>query len=659
MKTYSKRTEDILAKVDIERKKIRRKQSACVAGILTIALFVGVVLFTPYDENEYRAIAKYKDSSYYELITKLYEASYRGPSYNNNFEKWFVAPLSQLIPSFGGGNSNDINMALPEMDFEKVEGNLAGSSPIYGTTLDGIEMDEENLSSNGSTAIEDVTDNQVSGIIEGDRIKRSESHIYYLTEETLHIYSIAKKESTLVGSFPITDMNECKFRAYTDDWEMFLSEDANTVTLVSECFDYNSEKKFVALVSIDVSDPTNIKENGRTYLTGDYVSSRLVDGKILLISEFMIENNPDFSNEADYIPQYGAMQGLKSIPADNIIAPDELKSLSYTVICKIDEKTLEADDSLAFLSYTGDVYVSSDKIYTTRTYYTDEINANISTRHSATEIFAISYRGETLETLGSVSVNGIVKDQYSMDEYENVLRVVTTTDASIMTYPEGYDIETDEYQSMDMMVSFTSNENASLYCIDLSTFEIIASVENFAPEGESVQSVRFKGDEAYVCTALILSDPVFVFDLSDLNNITYKDTGTIDGYSFSLVDFKDGYLLGIGYGSGWNTMKIELYRQTETSVEPVCAYEVPESEFATEYKAYYINREKGYIGFGLTRYDNYYTVEGSRYVLLHFDGYDLVELVNVPLDGNNNLKRAVYIDGYLYMFGDGFAVEAL
>ena len=71
------------------------------------------------------------------------------------------------------------------------------------------------------------------------------------------------------------------------------------------------------------------------------------------------------------------------------------------------------------------------------------------------------------------------------------------------------------------------------------------------------------------------------------------------------------------------------------------------ADFSTDYKAYYIDRANQLIGFGVTTSD-YEAGEGSRYILLHFDGYALHDLVDIPLSGPNGNKRGVYIDGYLY-----------
>ena len=199
----------------------------------------------------------------------------------------------------------------------------------------------------------------------------------------------------------------------------------------------------------------------------------------------------------------------------------------------------------------------------------------------------------------------------------------------------------------------TGGINASLYCIDLSSLEIAASVIDFAPPNEAVRSVRFDKETAYVCTSVQLSDPVFFFDLSDLNHITYKDTGTIDGFSTSLINLGNGYLLGIGRGSRWDTFKIEVYEETADGVRSVCAYERDNTTYSTDYKSYYVDRTNQLLGIGYT--DSYYygySENRNKYILLHFDGYGLDKLLDVPLNSTPENMRGVYIDGYMYMFGD-------
>jgi uncharacterized secreted protein with C-terminal beta-propeller domain len=176
-----------------------------------------------------------------------------------------------------------------------------------------------------------------------------------------------------------------------------------------------------------------------------------------------------------------------------------------------------------------------------------------------------------------------------------------------------------------------------------------------------VRSVRFDGDSAYVCTAIEQKDPVFFFDLSDINNITYTQTGTIEGFSTSLVDFAEGYLLGIGVGAD-GYLKIEVYEEIDGKVVSVCKYEPPYTWSSEDYKSYYIDRKNGLIGLGTSRvYGHTFNDPVSQYTVLSFNDRSLTEEIRTDLEGSDNaIKRGVYVDGYFYMFGEkDFKVECL
>jgi uncharacterized secreted protein with C-terminal beta-propeller domain len=319
---------------------------------------------------------------------------------------------------------------------------------------------------------------------------------------------------------------------------------------------------------------------------------------------------------------------------------------------KLDESTLDLKGAAAYLSYSEDVYVSENHVFLTHVFADVKENKDgTKTTNSMTDISCLTYGGDSFEIKGTATVRGYVKDQWSMDEYKNILRVFTTTNATTVRERS----HSNGTVSAEILQTATGRSNASLYCIDLSTFKTVASVIDFAPPNEEIQSVRFDKETAYVCTSIEMSDPVFFFDLSDLNNITYKDTGTIEGFSTSLINLGNGYLLGIGRGGSWSSFKAEVYEETANGVRSVSSYELENATYSTEYKSYYVDRENQLIGLGIED-NSYYNKKDkrlnvSRYIVLHFDGYELVELVNVPLAGALSNKRGVYIDGYMYMFG--------
>ena len=488
----------------------------------------------------------------------------------------------------------------------------------------------------------------MEGIIEADRIKRSSTHIYYLDNEVLRIYLIDKENTKEVGNYTLYGGSK---NYYLDQWEFYLSSDCKTVTVVTQYYEKtnSNSNRYVNLIALDVSDPANIVKKDEFNITGDYMSSRMTNGSILLLTEFVINKQElDFDDESTFLPQIDEGDGLHSIPASGIVSPDNLSNTRYTVVMKLDENTLDLKGTAAYLSYSEDVYVSEKHVFLTHVFAdkTENEDGTI-TRNSMTEISCLSYGGDNFEGKGSVTVRGYVKDQWSMDEYEGVLRVFTTTNATTMsekTYGNGT-------VSAEILQTATGKSNASLYCVDLSSFEIVASVIDFAPPHEEIQSVRFDGKKAYACTSIELSDPVFFFDLSDLNNITYKDTGTIEGFSTSLINLGNGYLLGIGRGESWSSFKVEVYEETEDGVRSVCSYELENTEYSEKYKSYYVDRQNQLVGIGIVENNYHSYTESSRYILLHFDGYELVELVNVPLNGEPANMRGVYIDGYMYMFG--------
>ena len=592
------------------RPKQNKRFISILAACACLALVLGNLwLFIPFSTTP-PDVSRYSESEYYGLIQKLNLLTFQPPKYKNNGEK-----LWSYIQNF----SFDI--------FDNKGGTMA-------------PMPEQDASSGGS--YEEITDNQVAGIIEADRIKRSDTHIYYLDREVLRIYSIEQENTTEVGSYTLYVGAQ---NTYMYQWEFYLSADCKTVTVITQYYDASG--RYVKLISLDVSDPANITKTKEFSITGSYMSSRLTDGSILLMTEFAI-SNLDFDDESSFLPQINQGNGFESIPAEGIVSPEALNTPRYTVVMKLDEDTLNLEGTAAYLSYTDHVYVSEDHVFLTRVFAEKtEDEKGVTTRNSMTEISCLTYGGDTFERKGSAIVRGYIKDQWSMDEYEGILRVFTTTNATIVS---------SSHQSSQNLVyepgllTATGNSNASFYAIDLSTFEVVASVIDFAPPREEIQSVRFDKTTAYVCTSIELSDPVFFFDLSDLQNITYKDTGTIEGFSTSLINLGNGYLLGIGRGNSWNSFKVEVYEETPDGVRSVSAYELPKAEYSTAYKSYYINREHQLVGLAVIDWSG--NRDSYRYILLHFDGYELVELVNVPLRYDTpDFARGVYIDGYMYIFG--------
>ena len=499
------------------------------------------------------------------------------------------------------------------------------------------------------------TDNQVSGVIEGDLMKMTDKYIFRFGEERngaggdkryyLRIYSVDKENSRLITNYHLPMFNNELSRYRNEEAEIYLSEDAKTLTIIRTYVfknDQNYTSSAVGVMSFDISDVDNIKEKARVSINGGYISSRMVDGRLLLLTNqyYYVWEDTDTSDHTDFVPEINVGDESYFINPECIYIPDNIGSVNYSTLLMLGEDELDVVDVRSFLDYSEkDAYVSKDNIFLIRDYQNCTDGDDGKKNYEAmSNISIIGYNKNGFTDKGQVTIPGTVNNQYSLDERNGHLRVVTTTILREQTGEKWWN-----------RITAT---NASLFVINLSDNSIRASVEGFAPDGEEVASVRFEGDKLYVCTAVIrlFSDPVFFFDLSDYDNITYTDTGYIEGFSSSLIDLGEGYLLGIGK-EDTVTNKIEVYKKENGAVVSVDKY-LFKGSYSTEYKSYLINRDQNLFGLGVlkTVYNEQTLKYENSYLLFAFDGEKLnvVESVSV-VDLNPSMVRAAIVDGYLYI----------
>lgn len=566
----------------------------CIFTLLNVVFFIPYKLFPP-------SVYHYSDSPYYEVIKELRDITY-SPRDENLCDQLFPRFYAILKKWF-----------TPNVAMELISSSQATPGEKY----------------------REITDNQEQGIVEADKIKQYGDQVLHLSQNTLSRYRLKDGEISFLESYGIDGTKE-----------FFWSDDGTHISLLSE-----SDKSYVkndreltfacteviSLKKGDDGDASHYDKNHSVVISGRYRSSRKVGGDIIVVTSYTVSSNPDFSNESDFLPQIDTGDGMKPISPEMIHIPQNCRK-AYMVVVVLDEETLEVKKTTALLTYSENFYFSNGHIYFVNQYKTDDFYES--------EIICVNYKGENMEVVGSVTLGGRVKNQYSLDEHNGVLRVVIT--------------------SLNEKAKMTS---ASLYCIDITSMKPIAQLENFAPAGEYVASVRYDDQYAYVCTSTRTMDPVFYIDLSDLNNITYKATGTLPGFSTSLVDFNNGYLVGIGRGEN-NSFKVEIYREVGNSVESVCKYELPRCAYSSDYKSYYIDRENQLIGIPIKlsnvryedgyegEYEGEYEKDPFQYLLLHFDGEQLTRKGLSFLSGDFTCGRGVYIDGYFYVFGQPGEAES-
>ena len=592
-----------------------KKFLTSVACIALVAI-LGVYLFIPLKSTPLD-LSPYANSEYAPLIASIADYRYKPQRYKNNF--------------------NRIVSAIGSLGFAKMEDAAPPSTSPAPETSNGYV---------------ETTDNQVNGVIEADIVKRTETHAFRLNGGNLKVYSIAKEQSREIASAKIPRFSD----EYTSNsaTEMYLSMDGCTLTVISRYYNKDYASK-VGITRVDVSNPNAPSVKNQVSIDGEYNSSRMIDGKLILISEHSVNQKQiDYANPETFVPKITEGNETKCIEFSNIIYPEKLNNLRYSVVALVDEKTLDVLDANALLCYNSSVYVSQDNVYVTRGYtYKGSFDESDEEHYfrSMTDVTVLKYSDGTLENKGTLTVEGSVKDQYSMDEYNGYFRVVTSTNDGTYSNKNFDNVDKAAYLS-------TKRRSATLTAFNLVSLEKVAEIRDFAPENEEAMSVRFDGDAAYVCTAevITMSDPVYFFDLSDYSNVTYTDTGVIAGFSTSLIQLGDGYLLGIGV-DGKNNVKIEVYEERDGQVISVDTY-VIFGEYSTEYKSYFIDREKNLFGIPVLLYEKspgYYSPR-TAYLLFCFNGNELVLLEDVEMYNGRTVDigsvRAFMADNYLYITDD-------
>ena len=405
-------------------------------------------------------------------------------------------------------------------------------------------------------------------------------------------------------------------------YEMFLSEDGNTVTLFGEYY-LNGEK--TSIISIDVSDVASPVEKGRVTVSGYKNTVRRIDGKFYLLTNCYYEKNRiDLDKPETFVPSVDIGDEKHICDGDKIIYPDKISNVVYQYLTVFDGD-LNLYDEKAMMVSGSPVFTENSIIFEYQ-YYKSETDGGKSVNRCYSRISVLDI-SDKLTWRGNFTILGWTENRFSLDEQNGYLRIVTS-----VSDRAGYR---------------TSFDNVSLYVYDINTLERVAAVEEFAPEGEGATAVRFEGDKLYVCTAevALYTDPVYFFDLSDYLNISYTHTGFINGFSSSLIDLGEGYLLGVGVEDDARS-KLEVYKREGDKVVSVDKF-VFYGRIDSDYKSYMINREENLFGIYVSKY----AVDDSKgqdaYLTVRLEGEKLV--TETTICKSLSSPRAFVKSGVLYL----------
>lgn len=400
--------------------------------------------------------------------------------------------------------------------FKSIEKNNK-SYNFFKDTIKGAETAENTASLTYSK-----TNVQVENVDEADIIKNDGEYIYTASsnsENKISIYKPDGKKVKLMSQIEYNNVDDDENEAFISDIYIYN----NSLIAQSYSYDENSWE----YTNIDIYSLADIKKPKKIYSfsqQGSYVSSRITNGKLLVVSNRYISSDLCKSDE-DYLPKTKISSTEKSLSPKDICIVNDSNSESFLIVSEIDLLSKENTAVSKAIAGAGtNIYCNENNLYIANSIWDDQNQArrfkDISlTLKFNTEIYKIDITSG-LKFTAKATVSGAVNNQFSMDEYAGNFRIATTA--------------TDK----------KSNDINKLYVFD-SDLKKLGEVEGFA-KGESIQAVRFSGNTAYVIT-YENTDPLFVIDLSNSQKPEIKGSVKISGFSTNLIPISSNQLLGIGY----------------------------------------------------------------------------------------------------------------
>jgi inhibitor of cysteine peptidase len=397
-----------------------------------------------------------------------------------------------------------------------------------------------------------TTNVQVAGIDESDIVKTDGEYVYIVSGSSVSIvkaYPPNQMENvsvlTLAEILGFDNVNG----TYAWISGLFLFENKLVVVLslyewanVYLYYDYYAVTMLTqrAVVSVlDVSDAGNPVLDFSYGISGYELTSRMIDSRLYLVARWGVA----MAEDGVYMPTFWVGNESSEFDIDDIrYDPAAEDSTSFMNLLAVDVLTGSYEHSSVIASYASVVYMSYEALYLTIQKWdggvtvaeiddatTQETEILPEDENSAwTSIYKIRVSGLSMTPAAAGSVRGWLLNQFSLDEYEQNLRVATTT-------------------------SWEDRENA-VYVLD-ADLKPVGALTGLAPE-ESIYSARFVDDLLYLVTFRVI-DPLFVIDLSNPAKPKVIGELKIPGFSSYLHPVDEDHVLGIG--SENSSVKITLF----------------------------------------------------------------------------------------------------
>lgn len=493
--------------------------------------------------------------------------------------------------SYGISQTNTQISGIDEADIVKTDGTY-----LYQYRFDS-ETGGAEISIVGATNLKQLSSIPVAG---------SPSAELYLLEHYLILVQEASDETAKAVAAQLDrPLSEYVDRAAAD-----ASPDAKRAVpdeVITPDYAASFSYPMTEAVIYDVSDHTNPKEVRRFTQDGSYVSSRLYENVLYLVTNKYVAGDLTAmgAKVSQMVPMVADSGTARLLPPSDVMIPPYTAQPAYAVVTALDLKGQGATTK-AVLGMVDEIMMSTESLYVTSNQYASDM--------PKTGIARFSVKKAEIRYEASALVDGTIDGQFALDEHRGYLRVATTSRRG----------------------NTTQN---NVYVLD-GALQTVGMLEDLAP-GERIYSVRYLGDTGYVVT-FRETDPLFVIDLSNPKEPKAAGQLKIPGFSEYLHPI-DGKTL-VGFGANTITtrngrvvqdgLKLSLFDVSDPKDPKETAHILlgnmgSSSPVLDTHKAFLYYPEKKLIGFPAT----IYTTKGAGSAdpwsgerKLTFSGYLVVRL---------------------------------
>ena len=419
------------------------------------------------------------------------------------------------------------------------------------------------------------TNIQEAGVDESDKVKTDGTYIYVAGQKKVTIVqalpSIASEPWEPIADFSVKG-NIDSLYLYKDilvvlytplDGSGYSWSDEEPVDRINIGMPYwIPVKAQTGVLLMDVKDPANPVKIKEIVADGYFVSSRLTRGRLHIIQQFLpalpplqlyydgtdadrddvIAANKELLAPLsldDMLPSWAEIDILGNatqkellVTEVNFYHPEEPGGGSIVTVMTIPMDDLSQPVQTAgIVADVHQIYASTRGLYLTATRWRDYIETLVNDiavipdngYRQTTIIHKFDLTQKKVTHAGSGRVKGRILNQFSLGEYEDVLRIATTTG------------ETWQGTSQNHVFCLKEGEKG---------LGIIGRIENIAP-GESIYSARFMGTRGFLVT-FVKVDPLFTLDLSDPYAPVIVGKLKVPGYSDYIHLLGENHLLTIG-----------------------------------------------------------------------------------------------------------------